>query len=182
MDTHEKVFRVYELINERIANEDRLMAERGNLFLLSSSILLAGFGMLVRKSYVLTVIIPIVGLLICYLMHTVSWGMVRELKLLQAIAQTIELEEDSFKELRKRELVPHTAWNYWWRADSRFIRSRKEENPLYARLLPLSCWEKRFTFGILKPENLYTFYFPAAFFVVWAAALILVLSQQFATV
>ena len=58
MDKEEKVFRINELINQRIINEDRLLAERSNIFLLASSILFAGFVMVMDKSKLLAIVIP----------------------------------------------------------------------------------------------------------------------------
>jgi hypothetical protein len=176
MDKEEKVFRINELINQRIINEDRLLAERSNIFLLASSILFAGFAMLARidNCKLLAIVIPAVGIFLTVLMWNASWNMVRELNLWQAMSQKIEQEEDAFHELKERERIPHSAWNYWWMGKSTYIRT--EKHPLYMQLPPVSWWEKHLPFGILSPWNTYRFYLPGAFFVIWLAALIWVLN------
>lgn len=176
MDKEEKVFRINELINQRIINEDRLLAERSNIFLLASSILFAGFVMVMDKSKLLAIVIPTVGIFLTVLMWNASWNMVRELSLWLAMSQKIEQEEEAFQDLKERERIPHSAWNYWWMGESTYIRT--EKHPLYMNLPPVSCWEKLLPFGILAPWNMYKFYLPGAFFVIWAAALIWVINYQ----
>ncbi len=174
MDREEKVFRINELINQRMINQDRLLAERSNIFLLASSILFAGFAMLIDKSKLLATIIPAIGVFLAVLMCNASWNMVREIKLWQAMTQRIEQEEAAFQELKERERIPHSAWRYWWMGKSTYIRT--EKHPLYMKLPPVSWWEKLLPFGILKPWDMYRFYLPGVFCVIWVASLVWVLN------
>lgn len=173
MDIEEKIFRINELINQRIINEDRLLAERSSVFLLSSSILFAGFAMLIDKCELLTIIIPCIGIVLSVISWSVSWGMIRELNLWLAMSKRIEQEEDAFKELKERERVPHSAWDYWWMGKSKYMTKKKY--PLYMKLPAISRWEKCLPFGILQAWHMYRFYVPGAFFVIWVTSLVWVL-------
>ena len=98
MNIEEKVFRIYEVVNQRVVNQDRLLAERASIFLFSSSILFAGFSILVGESTPLGIVIPSVGVFLSVLMWSVAWAMVRELRFWLVFCQRIEVEEDAFKD------------------------------------------------------------------------------------
>lgn len=70
MDRDEKVLRWYELACQHLFNDDRLLAERTNLFLLSSSILFLGFVTLVcyAKMPFFEYFLPIIGMILS-IMH-----------------------------------------------------------------------------------------------------------------
>ncbi|MCL0036429.1 hypothetical protein M1N47_03330 [Dehalococcoidia bacterium] len=173
MDVEEKVLRIYEIFHQRVFNQDRLLAERTSIFLLSSSILFAGFAMLGNNFTLLRILLPCVGILLSFLMWNVASASVRELRLWLSCCRMIEQEENVFKDLKERELVPHSTWANWWSGKSRYIG--QERYPLYS-LPPVARWEKWMYFGRFSAGNMYRFYIPGIFFAIWTASLIWVLS------
>jgi hypothetical protein len=175
MDLEEKVLRIYEMFNQRVFNEDRLLAERTNIFLLFGSILFAGFVMLGNDFTLLRILLPCVGIFVSFLMWNVASASVRELRLWLSCCRTIEEEEDIFKDLREKELAPHRTWVNWWAGKSRYIGGQ-EKYPLYS-LSPVARWEKWTFFGYFNGWKMYRFYIPGIFFAIWVTSLIWVLSQ-----
>lgn len=129
--------------------------------------------MLIDKSTPLSIVIPSIGIFLSVLIWSISSGMIRELRLWLVICQKIEQEEETFKDLKERERIPHSAWNYWWEGESTYIM--KEEHPLYSKLAPLTRWEKRIYYGILNEWKMYRFYIPGMFFAIWMTSLIWIL-------
>lgn len=173
MRADEKVFNIYGVLTQRILNSDRLLAERSNMFVLTNSILLAGFVYIFGKPGLLQIAIPCAGIILGVIFTFVVQGVTREMHLWLIMCQNIEQEHPAFEELRNQELIPYSAWHYWAQGTSRFaMRPPRVGVPL--GLKAQSRWEKLSTYGIFGPWRYYRIYTPVTFISIWIASLVAV--------
>jgi len=92
--TNEKlktVLHIHQLLAQLYINEDRLLSERTNIFLLASSFLFAAFVLLLTSNVpVLSIILPVAGIILC-LLHM-----------------------SAFDDFRPIDLVPFSARSKYW--------------------------------------------------------------------
>lgn len=171
MDAEDKIFHIYEVLTQRILNSDRLLAERSSMYLLTNSILLAGFLFIFGESGLLQIVIPSAGIILSIVFGFVAWGVTREMHLWVIMCQNIEQEQPAFDDLKNQELIPYSAWNYWAQGNSQFVMKPPQRGvPL--GLKAQSRWEKLTTFGIFDPWHFYRIYIPSLFVVIWISSLV----------
>jgi len=165
----EKIFKMYELFNVRVLNLDRLLAERTNLFIIISSILLGGAVFLPSADATLKIPFLFTGLILSLFAFASTNHAIFELRVLLGWCRTIELNEDAFTFLRARDLTLHSAIDDWWAGRSeRFLDGGFDG--IYMPSLPKK-WNKLLLYEWLHPWNMYRA-IPVGFFVIWIVALI----------
>lgn len=175
MDSEEKVLRCYDWAYQRVHQFDHLLLERTNMFLLSSSILFAGFVLLFSKlgetAKILFIIVAVVGILLAIQNMFNSMHAVRELIYWINVCRTIEEEEEAFDIIREKELV-YIGYMKWINGQKNRY-TREKQGPQY-KVKPLSRFERVIflRIPILHPWNTYRFVIPFSFITLWIAVLI----------
>ena len=115
--TNEKlktVLHIHQLLAQLYINEDRLLSERTNIFLLASSFLFAAFVLLLTSNVpVLSIILPVAGIILCLLHMSSSRTTYTTLKFWEEAANMIE-ENTAFDDFRPIDLVPFSARSKYW--------------------------------------------------------------------
>lgn len=181
MDPEEKLFRIYELACQNLFNDDRLLSERTNLFLLSSSILFLGFATLAALTnfMILKIAIPAIGMLFCILQGIIARYTSRASGYWhQEVVRRIE-EDEGWEAVLKKNLFGNITTN-----KEVFTRIKAQEQKglalrtgfdLYFKRLG---WVEKNLFRIRRgvPSRTWTFYLPGLFFALWAISLVSVLN------
>jgi len=97
----------YNIIQNRQINEDRILAERTSLFLLSNSFLFLGFVTLFSIAYVLSIIITIIGLFLCLFMFRLNQLSIQQLNYLHFNMREFEQNSLAFSFMREKKITPH---------------------------------------------------------------------------
>ena len=175
MDNEEKIFRGYDWAYQRVHQFDGLLASRINIFLLSSSILFAGFVLLFSQLgegvQVLIIIISVVGVILSIQCMFNQIRGVRELRYWLGVCRSLEREEDSFSLLREKELV---YFGYMkWITGQKNKYTRENENSKY-KAPPLTGLERKIISGVglFHEWNTYRYVIPLVFVALWVAVLI----------
>lgn len=165
----EKIFKIYELFNARVLNLDRLLAERTNIFVIVSSILLGGATILPSTDAQLKIPLLVAGLILSIFAFSAINHTLFELRVLLGWCRTIESKEEAFESLKARDLTLHSAMDDWW-----FGRSKRFPDEGYHDIYMPSVpekWNKLLLYEWLHPWNMYRA-IPMIFFVIWIATLI----------
>lgn len=175
MDSEEKILRGYNWAYQRVHQFDHLLLERTNMFLLSSSILFAGFVLLFSQlgetAEILFIIVAFVGILLALQHMFNSVHAVRELIYWIKVCRTIEEEDEVFDILREKDLV-YIGYMKWINGQKNRYTREKGGPPYKAK--PLSKFERIIflRIPILHPWNTYRFVIPFSFIALWTAVLI----------
>jgi len=120
---------IYEILMQHQFNENRIIAERTSLFLLSNSVLLISFAMLVPISQMICTVIPIVAMVFCFITWVALKAAQQSLEFSIEGQRRIEEQEGGcFDYMREQRLSPHL---HGW--------SGKGITKLW-RLFPLTAW------------------------------------------
>ena len=173
MTEDEKTFRIYEMFSQRVGNFDRLLAERANIYLVFSSILLGTLVLLANSSSSvlnspLILILPITGVILSVFSWSAVNASITELQFWLARCRIIELSDDCFHSLRERELTVYAGLDDWRRGEGKSFPDR-HKRPIWMPRRP-SGQPKIGDFQLLHAWNMYRA-FPIIFLVVWLVSL-----------
>lgn len=177
MDPEEKLFRIYELACQHLFNDDRLLSERTNLFLISSSILFLGFATLAALTdfTILKKAIPVIGILFCILQGINARYTSRALGYWHhEVVRRIEKDE-GWEAVLKENLFGNITTN-----EQVFTRIKGQKQKGLALRTGFDLYFKRLGWverNLLRsrrrgvPAKAWTFYLPGLFLVLWAISL-----------
>ncbi|MCJ7791784.1 MAG: hypothetical protein MUP49_05205, partial [Dehalococcoidia bacterium] len=178
MDPEEKIFRIYELACQHLFNDDRLLSERTNLFLLSSSILFVGFAALIAlpNFMILKIAIPVIGMLFCFLQGFNARYTSRALEYWhREVVRRIEKDE-GWEAVLKENLFGNITTN-----EEVFRRIKEQKQKGLALRTGFDLYFKRLgrvERNLLRsrrrgvPPKAWTVYLPGLFCVLWAISFI----------
>ena len=156
IDQLEDEARAYNILLQRHLNDDRLMGERNSIFLASSSILFLGFVMLSQTAQILRIIIPILGLGLCFFAFCSAGRTYKGLDFWEKQEKRLENEGPSFAYMKAKGMVPHLVYDH--------VSEAKIGRLKIGRL-----------FKTMRNRIIYTYCLPAIFFILWVGSLVWVL-------
>lgn len=174
MEDDEKLFKAYDWVFQRIHQMDHVLSERTNIFLLSSSILVAGFMILYSqvglRGIPVYIVMATVGIILAIHQSICSIRDVRELNYWFLCCQAMENDNEAFKILKNNDLVI-TGFKKWWAREPNQYTKQKDK-PTY-KAKPMGKFE-RFILSrslIFHPHSLYRYTVPISFIAIWITAL-----------
>lgn len=167
MTDEEKVFRMYELMHQRVLNGDRLLSERAGMLILISAILFAGFSTLATTAMdtlwetLLIVVLCVAGIFLSILLWSVNYIGIRELRVYINVCREYEMKEHAFAFLRHRqpERGGFISLDEWFCGRT------------VCGIAPITGWKRKVTFS-LSSWNVYPLLIPALFAFLWTMSLI----------
>jgi len=159
-----EVLHMHEHLTQLYINEDRLLSERTNLFLLASSFLFTAFGALVYFEVpVLPVVLPWAGICLCTLHHSSASATWFTLRFWEKCISMIE-ENETFRDLRELDLTPFSASRKFWEGKETLQTRLKEPGRELKRMGTFKRWLYFKRFG---PAQITRYWLPGVFIALW---------------
>ncbi|MGD9117087.1 MAG: hypothetical protein PVJ61_07995 [Dehalococcoidia bacterium] len=164
----------YQILLQRQINEDRIVVERTNMFLLATAFLFVAFVTLLDPDMtapiieLLRIILPIVGIFLAFLLFCFNQSASIALTFWHIGQRKIEEEAAEFDYMRSYELTPHIDEDAVMNGEKEWGRDKANRLILVPVAKPKRWWQKR----LLRNKAIYRIYIPLTFVAIWVASLV----------
>ncbi len=152
----------YNILQRRQINEDRIVVERTNMFLLATAFLFVAFVILLDPEWegriftVLRFVLPLLGILLTFLLYLFNRNAIKALAFWHDAQCDLERNAPEFVYMRENRLGPHLE-------RFEFKKDNKDEETSEHKKRPSGT------------RPIYKYYLPLTFLALWLVALVLVI-------